>query len=102
MAENETTNGKQETPASFKIDRSLGPLIGSAFGLIEIAEQIGSGKLAAIDAKEMVRALNGVPSQIKQQVEVIKMWEKGSDKAREQAARILDLGTTEVKALEKK
>jgi hypothetical protein len=68
---------------------------------MDIAEQISSGKLAANDAKEMTRALNGVPSQIKQQLEAIKMWEKGSDKAREQAARILDLGSG-VKAIEKK
>jgi hypothetical protein len=35
-----------------------------------------------------------VPGIIKVHLETIKIFEKGSEKAREQAARILDMGTT--------
>jgi|SoimicMinimDraft_3_1059731.scaffolds.fasta_scaffold245780_1 hypothetical protein len=88
------TNGQTKppkTPPPFRIERSL---MGVADSYIQIAERVVSGDLGTNEAKEATRALNGVPGIIKVHLETIKIFEKGSEKAREQAARILDMGTT--------
>lgn len=89
-------NGKSTQSAPFKIERSL---MGVANSFMEIAERVCSGTLGVNEAKEATRALNGVPAIVKTQLEAIKIFEKGSEKARQQASRILDLGAPETKAL---
>jgi hypothetical protein len=101
------TNGNGETklpvseskppPVPFKIERSL---MGVANSYMEIAERVVNGTLGANEAKAATGALNGVPNMLKTQLEAIKMFEKGSEKAREHVAKILDLGTPDSKALE--
>jgi hypothetical protein len=88
------TNGNGHTgppPLPFKVERSLMGVVNS---YMEIAERVVSGELGTNEAKEATRALNGVPGIIKTQLEAIRIFEKGSEKAREQAARILDMGAT--------
>jgi hypothetical protein len=91
MAEDKTTNSKPaatEAPP-FKLERSL---MGVAYGYMDIAERVVRGQLGTGEAREATRALNGVPLLVRTQLEAIRIFEKGSDKARAQAAKILDLG----------
>jgi hypothetical protein len=83
MAETATTK------PPFKLERSL---MGVAYGYMDIAERVVAGQLEVGQAREATRALNGVPLLVRTQLEAIRIFEKGSDKARLQAAKILDLG----------
>jgi hypothetical protein len=73
----------------FKLERSL---MGIAYGYMDIAERVVAGHLGVREAHEATHALNGVPLLVRTQLEAIRIFEKGSDKARMQAAKILDLG----------
>lgn len=96
MPDDTRTNGNgAETklaPPPFKIERTL---LGVAHSYMEIAERVVSGTLGTNEAREATRALNGVPQLVKTQLEAIRIFEKGSEKAREQAAKILNLGTSD-------
>jgi hypothetical protein len=86
----EETDGKQKASAPpFKVERSL---MGVAYGYMDIAERVVSGTLGTSEAREATRALSGVPALVKTQLEAIRVFEKGSEKARAEAAKILDLG----------
>ena len=90
MTEANKTNGEsQRAPQPFTIERSL---IGVADSYMSIAERVVNGSLGTNEAREATHALNGVPGLIKVQLEAIKIFEKGSEKARAEAASILDLG----------
>ena len=67
---------------------SAAPL-GTAFTYQGRLEQ--NGQLAPNEAREATRALNGVPSLVKTQLEAIKLFEQGSEKARAEAAKILGI-----------
>ena len=84
----ETKHSLEGVPP-FRLERTL---MGVAHGYMEIAERVVSGKLGTSEAREATRALNGVPALVKTQLEAIRLFEKGSEKARAQAAKILDLG----------
>lgn len=76
----------------YKLERSL---MGVAHGFMEIAERVVAGQLGTNEAREASRALSGVPLLVRTQLEVIRIFEKGSDRARQQAARILELTSAE-------
>jgi hypothetical protein len=84
-----TGNGKVQKMADpFKLERTL---LGVAQGYMEIAERVVNNELDTNQAKEATRALNGVPSIVKAQLEAIRIFEKGSQKSKEEAAKILGI-----------
>jgi hypothetical protein len=87
-----TENGKVRKMAEpFKLERTL---LGVAQGYMEIAERVVNDELGTSEAREATRALNGVPSLVKAQLEAIRIFEKGSQKAKEEAAKILGITQT--------
>jgi hypothetical protein len=93
------TNGNDggKVHEDLKIERTW---MGVANGYMDIAERAGSGKMGPQEAKAATHALDGVPKILKTHLEVLKFYEKSSDKAREQAASLLEM--TAPKALENK
>src|SRR5580765_6266156 len=75
------------TPA-FKLEHSLG---GVASGFMDVAERVVDGTLGRNEAREATRALCGVSQVVKVQIEAIKLFDKGSERAREEAAKILGI-----------
>lgn len=85
MADNGNTKPEAE-PFTIK-DSTRG--VTSAY--IEIAKRVVNGTLGTNEAKEATRALNGVPTMLKVELEAIKQYEKGSEKAKIMAGQILDI-----------
>jgi hypothetical protein len=81
------SNGKPQAPP-FKLERNL---VGVAHGFMEISERVVNGTLGTGEAREATRALSGVPLLVRTQLEAIRIFEKGSERARQQAARILEM-----------
>jgi hypothetical protein len=96
MAETKNGNGEKVPVTPFKLERTL---LGIAHGYMEISERVVNGQLGSSEAREATRALNGVPQLVKAQIEAIRIFEKGSGHAREQAAKILNLGEVQAPAL---
>jgi hypothetical protein len=88
----EKENGQQPnlkaTVPPFQLERTL---LGVAQGYMEISERVVNGQLGTGEAREATRALNGVPQLVKTQLEAIRIFEKGSQRARDEAAKILGI-----------
>lgn len=88
MAETNGNGEKKPEAEPFTIrDSTRG--VTSAY--IEIAKRVVNGTLGTNEAKEATRALNGVPTMLKVELEAIKQYEKGSEKAKMMAGQILDI-----------
>src|SRR5262245_12382588 len=84
------------TPPLFQLERSL---TGVALGFMNIAERVMNGTVGNNEAKEATRALNGVSSLMKTQLETIRIFEKGSERAQAEAMKILSFEKPEQKAM---
>ncbi|HEX4500607.1 MAG TPA: hypothetical protein VH187_05455 [Scandinavium sp.] len=86
---NENGSGNVEKMSDpFVIERSL---IGVAHGFTEIAERVVNHTLEPKEAREATMALNGVTNVTKVQLAAIKVFEQASQRAKEEAARILGI-----------
>src|SRR5262245_11446755 len=86
--EKKSGNGVHKMASPFNLERTL---LGVAQGLMEIASRVVNGELEVNQAREAIRALNGVPRVVTTHLAAITLFEKGSQKAKEEAAKILGI-----------
>jgi hypothetical protein len=88
--ETKSPAGKVKSPEPIKIEHSLN---GVAHALVDIAQGVLNGTLGAPEAKAATGALNVANAVAKTQLQAIAILEKGSERARDYAAKVLSLGT---------
>jgi hypothetical protein len=84
--ESKPPTGEVKTSPVFKIDRSP---MGCVEGFIGITERTVNGELGANEANAAAKSLMGVPAMLKVQLDALRLYEKGSEKAREHVIKML-------------
>jgi hypothetical protein len=86
-------NGSTTKVDRFEIDTVVG-------AYKRLAERVVNGETGVKETAAATKALDGIKGYIKVQLEALRMFEQGSEKAREEAAKILGMETSQPRAIE--